>query len=173
MTELRLYQPQYHELFFREQLLSDPATMAFNRGKEPSEDYHPETGCIDFPRSHWALWYNFWMEREPETFYAVVADGRTPLGEISWFFDGEAYRVGIILKKEHRGKGYCAPALELLAQKAFETYGLPALSVTLSTAFSAAVKGFLRAGFCRVRRSGGTCDLVLTQEAWREKREEK
>jgi 2-C-methyl-D-erythritol 2,4-cyclodiphosphate synthase len=117
MMELRLYQPQYYELFFRERLLSDPATMAFNRGKEPSEDYHPDTGCIDFPRSHWALWYNFWMEREPETFYAVVADGRTPLGEISWFFDGEAYRVGMILKKEYRGKGYCAPALDLLAQK--------------------------------------------------------
>lgn len=171
--ELRLYQPQYHELLFREQLLSDPATMAFNRGKEPAEDYHPETGCIDFPRSYWALWYNFWMDREPDNFYAVVADGRTPLGEISWFFDGTAYQVGMILKKEFRGKGYCAPALELLAQKAFDGCGLPALSVTVSTAFSAAVKGCLRAGFRRTRRSGGTCDLVLTREEWQKKQEEK
>ena len=169
--QLRLYQPQYHELAFREQLLSDPATMSFNRGKDPGEDYHPETGCIDFPRSYWALWYNFWMEREPENFYAFLADGSTPLGEVSWFFDGESYRVGIILKKEFRGKGYCAPSLELLAEKAFGTYGLPALSVTVSTAFSAAVKGYLRAGFRRVRRSGGTCDLVLTREEWLQKKE--
>lgn len=169
--ELRLYLPQYHELAFREQLLSDPATMAFNRGKEPSEDYHPETGCIDFPRSHWALWYNFWMDREPENFYAVLADGRTPVGEVSWFFDGTDYRVGIILKKEFRGKGYCAPALELLAEHAFSHAEIPALSVTLSTAFSAAVKGFLRAGFSRTRRSGGTCDLVLTREEWNKKQQ--
>ena len=171
--ELRLYQPEYHELLFREQLLSDPATMSFNRGKEPAEDYHPHTGCIDFPRSYWALWYHFWLEREPDNFYAVVADGRTPLGEISWFFDGNTHQVGMILKKEHRGKGYCAPALELLAQKAFEAYDLPALSVTVSTAFSAAVKGCLRAGFRRVRRSGGTCELILTREDWQKKQQEK
>lgn len=164
--ELRLYQPQYHELAFRELLLSDGETMAYNRFKEPSEGYDPQTGCIAFPRSDWALWYNFWLEKEPENFYAVLADGRTPVGEISWFFDGTDYRVGIILLARHRKKGYCAPALKLLAQKAFEEYSLPALSVTLSTAATAAVKGFVSAGFRRIRRGGGTCDLRLTREDW-------
>lgn len=169
--ELRLYQPQYHELLFREQLLSDPETMAFNRFKEPAEDYHPDTGCIDFPRPYWAMWYTFWLEKEPDNFYAVLADGSTPLGEVSWFFDGKDYRVGIILHARHRKKGYCAPALELLAQRAFEAYGLPALTVTLSTAATAAVKGFTKAGFCRVRRGGGTCELTLTREAWQKKQQ--
>lgn len=164
--ELRLYLPQYNELFFREQLLSDPATMAFNRFKEPSPDYHPETGCIDFPRGSWALWYGFWMEREPENFYAVVADGRTPLGEVSWYFDGSQYKAGIILKANHRGKGYCTPALELLAARAFDENTLPALTVTLSTANAPAVKGFTKAGFVRTRKGGGTCDLTLTREDW-------
>ena len=164
--ELRLYQPQYQELAFREQLLADKETMAFNRFKEPSEGYDPQTGCIAFPPSHWAMWYQFWLEKEPENFYAVLADGRTPLGEVSWFFDGEAYRVGIILLAKHRRGGYCAPALRLLAQKAFDEYALPALSVTLSTASVAAVKGFLAAGFRRTRRGGGTCDLLLTREEW-------
>ncbi len=164
--ELRLYLPQYNELAFREQLLSDPETMAFNRFKEPSPDYHPNTGCIDFPRNYWALWYGFWMEKEPENFYAVLADGRTPVGEISWHFDGEKYNVGIILLARHRKKGYCAPALGLLAQRAFETNHIPALTVTLSTANTAAVKGFTAAGFQRVRRGGGTCELQLTKEDW-------
>lgn len=164
--ELRLYLPQYHELFFREQLLSDPATMAFNRFKEPADDYHPDTGCIDFPRGHWALWYGFWMEREPENFYAVIADGTTPVGEVSWYFDGETHRVGIIIKANHRGKGYCTPALQLLAARAFEENRLPALSVTLSTANTAAVKGFMGAGFARLRKGGGTCDLKLTREEY-------
>lgn len=164
--ELRLYSPQYHELAFREHLLADPETMAFNRFKEPSPDYDPKTGCIDFPRRDWALWYSFWMEREPDNFYAVIADGRTPIGEISWFFDGEKYSVGMILLAKHRKKGYCAPALHLLAQRAFETHQIPALSVTLSTANTAAVKGFTKAGFVRTRKGGGTCDLVLTKENW-------
>ncbi|MBO5248316.1 MAG: GNAT family N-acetyltransferase [Clostridia bacterium] len=164
--ELRLYLPQYNELLFREQLLSDPKTMAFNRFKEPSPDYHPDTGCIDFPRGTWALWYDFWMDREPDNFYAVIADGRTPIGEVSWFFDGKTHNVGIILLAKYRQKGYCSPALRLLAQRAFEQNDLPALTVTLSTANTAAVKGFTAAGFQRTRKGGGTCDLRLTKEEW-------
>ena len=164
--ELRLYQPQYHELAFREQLLSDKETMAFNRFKEPAEDYDPQTGCIRFPRAYWAMWYTFWLEKEPDNFYAILADGRTPVGEVSWFFDGSEYRVGIILLAKYRKKGYCAPALKLLAEKAFGEFGIPALSVTLSTAFSAAVKGFLAAGFEQTRRGGGSCDLRLTRDGW-------
>lgn len=164
--ELRLYLPQYHELAFREQLLSDPETMSFNRFHEPAEDYDPQTGCIQFPRQNWAMWYGFWMEREPENFYAVIADGRTPVGEISWFFDGERYQVGIILLAKHRRKGYCAPALALLAHRAFCDCDLPSLSVTLSTANTPAVKGFMRAGFRRIRRGGGTCDFALTREEY-------
>lgn len=168
--ELRLYSPQYHELAFRERLLADPETMAFNRFKEPSPDYDPKTGCIAFPRGDWALWYGFWMEREPDNFYAVLADGRTPIGEISWFFDGEKHNVGIILSANHRKKGYCAPALNLLAERAFEANQIPALSVTLSTANTPAVKGFTKAGFVRTRKGGGTCDLVLTREDWQSKK---
>ncbi len=164
--ELRLYLPQYNELFFREQLLSDPQTMAFNRFKEPSPQYHPETGCIDFPRRDWALWYGFWMEKEPDNFYAILADGRTPVGEVSWYFDGENYNAGIILLAKHRNKGYCAPALKLLAQRAFEVHRLEALSVSLSTANAPAVKGFTKAGFRRIRRGGGTCLLRLTRKDW-------
>ena len=166
--ELRLYLPQYNELLFREQLLSDPQTMAFNRFKDPAPDYHPKTGCIDFPRGTWALWYDFWMDREPDNFYAVLADGRTPVGEISWFFDGEKHSVGIIILAKHRGKGYCAPALELLADRAFGQ-GIESLSVTLSTANTAAVKGFTKAGFQRVRKGGGTCDMALTRDSWQKK----
>ena len=163
--ELRLYLPQYNELLFREQLLSDPETMAFNRFKDPSPDYHPETGCIDFPRGTWALWYDFWMDREPDNFYAVIADGRTPVGEISWFFDGGKHNVGIILLARHRRKGYCAPALRLLAERAFGQ-GIDSLHVTLSTANPAAVKGFTAAGFRRTRKGGGTCDMQLTRNDW-------
>ena len=128
--DLRLYLPQYNDLEFRRQLLSDPDTMSFNRGKDPAPDYNPKTGCIDFARGTWALWYGFWMEREPENFYAILADGTTPVGEVSWFFDGEHYNAGIIVKNEFRRKGYCTPALRLLCARAFEENHLPALRIT-------------------------------------------
>lgn len=164
--ELRLYLPQYNELLFREQLLADPETMRFNRFKEESTGYDPKTGCIDFPRRDWALWYEFWMNREPENFYAVVADGRTPIGEVSWFFDGTTYKAGIILLAKYRRKGYAAPALRLLVDRAFGHESVPALSVTLSTANTAAVKAFTAAGFRRTRKGGGTCDFTLTRQEW-------
>ncbi len=170
--ELRLYQPEYNELFFRQSLLSDPETMAFNRFKDPGPDYDPKTGCIEFPRGTWALWYDFWLEHEPDNFYAVIADGRTPLGEISWHFDGEEYRVGIILLAKHRRKGYCAPTLELLCRKAFETFDLPALSATVSTANPAAGKGLAKAGFVRIRKGGGSADYRITKEQWQQNNKE-
>lgn len=163
MEELRLYIPDYHELFFRQNLLSDPETMAFNRGKEPAQDYHPETGCIDFPRENWALWYDCFIGREPELFYAVLADGRTPLGEVSYYTDENGCHPNILLKKRHRGKGYCAPGLRLLCQRAFEN-GAERLSVTLSTAAVSAVKGYRSAGFRILRRGNGTVDLEQTRE---------
>lgn len=158
--ELRLYIPEYHELAFRERLLSDPETMAFNRGNPPAEDYHADTGCIDFPRNVWALWYGFFVDREPENFYAVVADGRTPMGEVSYYTDENGIcRAGIILLKKHRGKGVCAPALNLLCRRA-EHNGIAELSVELSTANTPAVRGFRSAGFEKLRRGNGKITMI-------------
>lgn len=164
--DLRLYIPQYNDLEFRRQMLSDPETMSFNRGKDPAPDYNPKTGCIDFPRGTWALWYGFWMDREPENFYAILADGATPVGEVSWFFDGEHYNAGIIIKSEFRRKGYCAPALRLLCARAFEDNDLPALRVSCSTASLAANKGAVSAGFRRIHKGGGRADYQITNQEY-------
>ena len=49
---LRLHVPALSELGYRQRLLADPATMAYNRGYDLSfEGYHPQTGCIDFPET--------------------------------------------------------------------------------------------------------------------------
>ena len=53
--------------------MADPATMDYNRGYTPRKGYDPETGCIDFPEEDWAGWHGYFVNREPERFYAYIA----------------------------------------------------------------------------------------------------
>ena len=163
--DLRLYVPQYHELTFRERLLADPASMSFRRGGAGGEGDHPDTGCLDFPRSAWALWYEYWIDREPERFYAYVVDGDRPVGEACYYEAEGRVLAGIILAADQRGKGYCAPALRLLARRAFAQPGVASLEAEFSTAHTAALRGYRAAGFRVVRRGGGSCLLRLSRPA--------
>ena len=47
MEKLILYRPRLEELDYRQSLLADPETMAYN---------HAYGGAIDFPRERWADW---------------------------------------------------------------------------------------------------------------------
>ena len=47
---LRLHVLAFDEYSFRQKLLSDQETMAYNRGYAPFSGYHPDTGCIDCTR---------------------------------------------------------------------------------------------------------------------------
>ena len=52
MEKLELYVPKLEELWFYQQMLSDPDTMSYNANWDVSySGYHRETGCIDFPKS--------------------------------------------------------------------------------------------------------------------------
>ena len=80
VTELTLHIPALSELVFRQKMLSDPATMAYNA------PWFPPDGCIDFPESVWHEWYTRWIGKEPERFYAYLrreSDGAF-VGEVCW-----------------------------------------------------------------------------------------
>ena len=53
MENVILHRPDLDELSFRQELLSDPATMSFN---------HAYGGTVAFPRERWADWYERWVE---------------------------------------------------------------------------------------------------------------
>ena len=120
---VRLHVPRLSEMHLRQAWLSDPATMAHNRGRDlgGAEGYHPDTGCIDFPRENWRWWRQVWLLNEPDFFSAFIldADDGTCAGEVCWFREGEDFTVGILIAAEHRGKGFSAPALRALAERAF------------------------------------------------------
>ena len=86
MCEIILHRPSLGELSFRQRLLKDPETMAYN---------HAYGGTIDFPRERWSDWYARWVEDETgERFYRCLrreADGAL-VGEAAYHYDGELFR---------------------------------------------------------------------------------
>ena len=52
MKRISLHVPRLTEMEYRQNLLAQPETMAYNRGRAiDAEGYDPATGCIQFPRA--------------------------------------------------------------------------------------------------------------------------
>ena len=70
------YIPRLSELGFRQRLLSDPATMRYNKGYGLSfPGYHNDTGCIDFPREDWDGWRREQMEKSLPLYESAFSRG--------------------------------------------------------------------------------------------------
>ena len=164
--ELRI--PGLRDMAARQAWLGDPATMAHNRGRDlgGTEGYHPDTGCIDFPRENWRWWRQVWLYNEPDFYSAYILSDGTPVGEVCWFREGEGYNVGILIAAAHRGKGHCAEAMRLLSDHAFQREEIPALKCTFPSDNLPARQGFLRAGFHIQSEGGGLTEMLLTREEW-------
>jgi hypothetical protein len=76
-----LYKPKVDELWFRESLMADEATMSYNRAWG---------GTIPFPREKWQQWYQRWLE-EAELLryyrYLYDTDSKSFVGEIAYHYD--------------------------------------------------------------------------------------
>ena len=168
---LSLYIPQFHELWYRRQMMEDPATMDYNRGYDLSiPGYHPDTGCIDFPESAWKEWFDRWIHREPEKFYAYIvrkSDGEW-LGEVCLHRRGgeNAYEIGIVLEGKYRCMGYASIALELLLQHAFCQMQAEAVYNRFESSRKAALRIHRSAGFVPMRTENGIPLLCLSKERY-------
>lgn len=168
---LFLHIPSYGELWYRQRLLQDAKTMDYNKGYDLDFDgYDQKTGCIAFPEPKWAGWYDFFIGREPERFYAYIAretDGAF-LGEVNLHraADGDWHEMGIVLEARHRGRGYAAGALRLLLAHAFEVLGASAVRNTFEAARAAALRAHLAAGFVQTGRENGVVELTIPREAY-------
>lgn len=170
MNELHLHVPTFDELWYRKQLMEDPATMDYNRGYElPFEGYDPKTGCIPFPETSWRDWYDYFTAHEPEQFYAyIVRSDGTFLGEVNVHRSNDRpwYEMGIVIEAKYRGQGYAAPALRLLLQHAFEVLHADAVHNDFEDVRAAAVRAHLSAGFTVYRRENGLLELIITREQY-------
>lgn len=172
MIPLELYAPRREDLWFRQALLADPATMSYNKGYELGfPEYHNDTGCIDFPEAVWDGWYARWVNREPERFYAYLRETESGsfLGEANLYQTAgpDVYEMGIVLHSAQRGKGYAKPGLALLLAQAFERMGAKEVTNRFERSRTAALRAHLEAGFRIVSEEEGLMLLSVSREDWK------
>lgn len=147
MPTITLYRPALEELSFRQSLLSDPDTMAYNRAWG---------GIINFPRQRWADWYQRWLEDPADArFYRYLYDPQLNafIGEAAYHLDEElgGYICDVIVSARYRGRGYGTQGLSLLCQAA-KANGLPRLMDNIALD-NPSISLFLKAGFREIGRN--------------------
>ena len=166
-SNISLHVPTLEELWYRQKLLSDADTMSYNKGYDLNFDgYDNETGCIDFPKEDWQGWYDYFIGRTPERYYAYIVANGEFIGEVNVHENKEMnwYDMGIVIEAKHRGKGYAVTALKLLLEQAFDRLGAKAVHNDFEDIRDAAVKTHLAAGFKEYKREKGILELLITKE---------
>lgn len=143
---IAVYEPEYRELWFRQQLLADEATMAYN---------HAWGGTLAFPEERWQSWYDRWV-RNPEgrRYYRYLKNEAGDfVGEIAYHYDDDAgsFIVSVIIHAKYRGKGCGGQALELLCAAAKEN-GISVLYDDIAID-NPAISLFRKHGFREERRT--------------------
>ena len=143
---LTLYEPKCEELWFRQRMLADEETMAYN---------HTWGGTIAFPEEAWRDWFECWLgAHDDRRFYRYLKDGDGYfVGEVAYRFDAglQGYAANVIVHSQYRGRGYGSLALDLLCAAAKEK-GIDALYDDIA-ADNPAVTLFLRHGFTEAYRT--------------------
>lgn len=165
MANLYLHIPKVDELWYRQQLMSDPDTMNYNKGYEAFEGYDEKTGCIEFPESDWKDWYQYFIGNEPQRFYAYVVrqEDNAFIGEVNLHESAEKdwHEMGIVLDAKYRGQGYSVEALKLLVEYGFERMHVRAIHNFFETERAAAVRTHLAAGFEVLAKNENMIELII------------
>ncbi len=152
MKNISLYIPKVEDLWFREECMSDPATMAYNAGYDLSfEGYHYDTGCIDFSKEKHKSWHNEKM-LNPNFFFAYILDNDSNnfVGYVNFNKkDNNNATMGIVVNAKFKGQGYMRPTMKLLIDEA-KKRGVEILTDTVPKTRENALKVFFDIGFKKV-----------------------
>ena len=111
--KLVLHAPTIDNLWFRQMMLEDSETMAYNRAWG---------GIIPWPREEWQPWHEHWVVHpEGRRFYRYLQDEDTGdfVGEIAYHRDEQGMcQADVIVYAPFRGRGYGREGLRLLCQAA-------------------------------------------------------
>ena len=154
---LKVVLPTRATMPFRQAMLADPATMAYNA------PWFPPDGCISFPEAAWDEWLEKWTGHEPERFCGFLADDAGELvGEICWH--GYGAGMGIVILAAHRGKGYGEQGLRLLIDRAFRHPEITALINDFESDRDPALALHRKLGFVPVSEERGKLTLRLERK---------
>lgn len=143
---IRLFKPDLAALSFRQKLLADPETMAYNRAWG---------GTIDFSPERWQGFFARWIDPgEPDRFFRYLYDDRCgPVGEVSYHRREEdgLFLCDVLVLSAYRGRGYGRAGLRLLCDAARQN-GVSVLTDEIAADNPSAAL-FLSAGFREVART--------------------
>lgn len=171
MEEIELYIPKREDLWFYQQMMADPETMAYNANWDvDDEGYHRDTGCIDYPDEVLDDWYAAWVGQEPERFYAYIrraSDGAW-MGDVNFHYNAaqDWWDMGIVMHAPYRGKGYAVPALKQMLEHAFCVCGISRIHNDFEIARNevAAWETHRKAGFKELRVRDGYMHMMITKD---------
>lgn len=150
MSKVYLKVPTLDEMHYRKEWMMDPKTMDYNAGYDIDlSGYNKETGTITRTDEEMETWYNNWINKEPDKYYAYIyVNGiDEPIGEVFYYPNDNIHSMGILIKGEYRGKGYSLDALLELEKIAFEKNNINELSDMIPLSRTGAIKTFEKAGF--------------------------
>lgn len=142
--------PSIDELYYRQEWMRDSNTMSYNAGYDMNlKGYDKETGTITKTDEEMITWYNNWVNKEPDKYFAYIYDSKIaePVGEVYYYLDNGIHSMGIVIQDKYRGKGYSYPALLELEKIAFEKNDINELSDYIPEDRKGAIKTFIKAGF--------------------------
>ena len=136
--------PKFEDLWFRQTMMADPETMAYN---------HTWGGTISFPEEHWKAWYEHWIVNHENKRYYRYLKAEGFIGEIAYHYDDERliYIADVLVYAPYRKKGYGGKWLALLCDAAKEN-GIAVLYDDIA-ADNPAVTLFLKNGFAEEYRT--------------------
>ena len=150
MNNIYLKVPNISELSYRQKWLMNEYTMSYNAGLDIDLDgYDKKTGTIKRSNEEMILWYNNWINHEPDKYYAYIYEKEInePIGEIYYYKENDSHSLGILINSEYRGKGYSYYALMELLKIAFEKNNVDKIVDEFEENRTSAINLFLKAGF--------------------------
>lgn len=146
---LRLHTPSPEELWFKQELLTDPETMRYNEAWG---------GTIPFPQERWQGWYMKWIGNgDPDRFYRYLKHEELGfVGETAFHRDPERgiFLADVIVHARFRRRGFGREGLLLLTDEA-RRHGIRTLYDEIA-ADNPSVGLFLGLGFTLRERSADT-----------------
>lgn len=147
---INLIVPTVANLYYRKNWLMDKDTMNYNAGLDLDiKGYNREDGTITMSDDDMLVWYNKWINKEPDRYYGYVycTGIDEPIGEVYYYPVDDTYNVGILIQAKYREKGYAHEALLELLKIAFDKNKIPELVDMIPLDRIEAIKLFKKTGF--------------------------
>ena len=173
MKPIILYIPKENELDFAKNILSDTATMAYNRGYDlPFPGYDKKTGTITHDDTYRKKWYDLYFSNPGQYFYAYIYDKdlKTFVGDVNFHpskLNPDSRDIGIVIKDEFRGQGYGKAGLKLLINEAFSYDSIRLLHNDFEESRQKALKIHKNIGFKPIENNNKIIDLLLKKSEYK------